>query len=327
MIEQGIVEQARNTDVIDFLYKHHGFTFSGFSNSYRCQQHPSLAVKNDRRSWFWHSKGIGGYGTIDFLMKTEHKPFAESVEIITGIGPVVARPVLETTQSKKLYLPSKSDDTKRLHDYLCRKRGIDSWIVGELMDGGKIYQDKRGNVVFVSHDGQGEVRSACLRGTFGSFRMDCAGSDKRYGFNMAACVPSKQLYIFESAIDAMSHASLANVEKDDKTAWLRHSRLSLAGTSDIAIPFFLNQHRAVKDLSFCLDNDPAGHDAAEVMVRKYANMGYQTWINLPNGKDYNEDLLASLTAISEKHRYRLQIAHDTDGNIKPITMTTYKYAE
>ena len=112
---------------------------------------------------------------------------------------------------------------------------------------------------------------------------------------MAASVPSEWLYIFESAIDAMSHASLANAETGDKTAWLRHSRLSLSGTADTAIPFHLNQHKAVKGLVFCLDNDAAGHDAAAAMVRKYTGKGYQTRIESPRGKDFNEDLLAFAT--------------------------------
>ncbi|MCL2703069.1 MAG: DUF3991 domain-containing protein [Defluviitaleaceae bacterium] len=292
MIEQRFVEQARNADMIDFLHRHYGYSFSA---SHRCRQHPSLAVKNDRRSWFWHSKGIGGYGAIDFLMKIEQREFGESVEAITGIGPIVVRSVPEESPPKKLILPEKSKSTKRLYDYLCVKRGIDRGIVEELLDSGKIYQDERGNVVFVGHDEQGKARFASLRGTSGSFRIDCTGSDKRYGFNMVASSPSEWLYFFESAIDAMSHASLANAETSDKTAWLRHSRLSLSGTADTAIPFFLQQHKAVKGLVFCLDNDAAGHNAATTMVLKYSDKGYQTRIKSPRGKDFNEDLLAFAT--------------------------------
>ena len=202
MIEQKIIEQARNVDMIDFLHKHYGYSFSA---SHRCRQHPSLAVKNDRRSWFWHSKGIGGYGAIDFLMKTELMQFSESVEVITGIGPMVVKSVLETTPPKKLILPNKSQSVKRLYDYLCKKRGIDSGIVGELLNSGKIYQDERSNVVFVGCDEQGKARFASLRGTSGNFRMDCTGSDKRYGFNMTACSPSEWLYIFESALCEAQH--------------------------------------------------------------------------------------------------------------------------
>ena len=148
-----------------------------------------------------------------------------------------------------------------------------------------LYEDRRGNVVFVGYDEHHKPRFASLRGTYGDcgFRMDCAGSDKRYGFNMAFS-QSERLYIFESAIDAMSHASL------DKTAWKQHNRLSLAGTSDTAIPFFLNQHKTVKELVFGLDNDNAGREAAVNLARKYAAKGYYTRLELPPKKDFNEDL-------------------------------------
>jgi DNA primase len=66
----------------------------------------------------------------------------------------------------------------------------------------------------------------------------------------------------------------------------------LAGTSDTAIPFFLNQHKEVKELVFCLDNDPAGREAAVNMARKYADKGYRTRLELPTNKDFNEDLQA-----------------------------------
>jgi hypothetical protein len=156
MIEQKVVEQARNVDMIDFLHKHYGYSFSA---SHRCRQHPSLAVKNDRKSWFWHSKGVGGYGAIDFLMKIEQMQFGESVEIITGIDfTTVVKSMPEVTPPKEFILPSKSQSVKRLYDYLCKKRGIDSGIVGELLNSGKIYQDERGNVVFVGYDEQGKAR-------------------------------------------------------------------------------------------------------------------------------------------------------------------------
>jgi hypothetical protein len=107
---------------------------------------------------------------------------------------------------------------------------------------------------------------------------------------MAAFAPSERLYIFESAIDAMSHASLVNAATGDTGAWERDCRLSLSGTSDTALNFFLNQHKAVTELIFCLDNDPAGREATVIMAREYAYKGYTTLNEPSQGKDYNEDL-------------------------------------
>ncbi|MDR0812857.1 MAG: DUF3991 and toprim domain-containing protein [Oscillospiraceae bacterium] len=301
-LDEKIVERVRNADIIAFLERR-GFTFTERGDAFRCKEHSSLAVKADRLSWYWHSKGIGGHGALDFLMKAENMPFREAVEAVTGMKPATAPPRRETEQPKTLVLPEKKGIPLLLYDYLCKKRGIDGEIVNTLIQKETLYEDRRGNVVFVGHDERGKARFASLRGTYGDcrFRMDCAGSDKRYGFNMAACGASDRLYIFESPIDAMSHASLVNAATGDTDAWKQHSRLSLAGTSDTALPFFLNQHTVVKELVFCLDNDEPGREAAAVMARKYAEKGYQTRLELPAGKDFNEDLTA---LISERTRQK-----------------------
>ena len=296
-IDDNTVAQARAADVLAFFEKYCGFTFAHRDGEYRCKQHPSLAVKHDRLSWFWHSKGIGGFGVLDYLVKVENMPFRQAVETITGITPATAAQRQEPTKIKTLTLPEKAGLTIRLFDYLCNKRGIDNAIVNRLIQEKKLYEDRRGNVVFVGYDGQGKARFASLRGTYGDcrFRRDCAGSDKRFGFNMADYAPSERLYIFESSIDAMSHASLTNAATGDTEGWKRHSRLSLAGTTDTAMPFFLNQHNAINELVFCLDNDQAGREAAAAMANKYADKGYLTRLELPAAKDFNEDLMLSIT--------------------------------
>jgi len=289
-LDEKIIERVRNVDIIAFL-EGRGYTFTQRGGAFRCQQHPSLAVKNNRLSWYWHSKSIGGHGALDYLVKAENVPFREAVNAVTGITPIATPPRRETEQPKTLVLPEKTGIPLKLYDYLCKKRGIDGDIVNTLIQKEMLYEDRRGNVVFVGHDENGAARFASLRGTHGDYRGDCAGSDKRYGFNMTACAPSERLYVFESPIDAMSHASLENLISIDKNAWSKDSRLSLAGTSDTALSFFLNKHTVVKEIVFCLDNDSAGREAAVSMARKYADRGYYTRLELPKNKDYNDDLL------------------------------------
>jgi len=240
---------------------------------------------------------LGGFGALDYLVKVENMAFREAVEIITGATPPTAPPRPEAEPLRTLILPEEKGIALRLYDYLCMKRGIDSDIVHSLIQRKMLYEDKRGNVVFVGYDEQGAARFASLRGTYGEFRGDCSGSDKRYGFAVAACAPCDRLYIFESPIDLMSHATLVNAVMGDTRAWKLDSRLSLAGTSDAALPFFLNKHPAVRELAFCLDNDPAGREAAVMMARKYAAKGYTALNEPPRGKDFNEDLQALIAHI------------------------------
>ena len=307
MIDNKTIEQARNTDIIAYFESRYGYTFAHRGGAYRCQQHPSLAVKDDRLSWYWHSRGLGGHGILDYLMKAENMPFCEAVEAATGATLTIApRPRHETGQGqpKMLVLPEKTGIPLRLYDYLCKKRSIDSDIVHTLIQEEKLYEDRRGNVVFIGHDALGAARFASLRGTHSDFRGDCAGSDKRYGFNTVTNAPSESLYIFESPIDLLSHATLANMEYGDKTAWEYDRRLSLAGIGDTALPFFLNQHKAVKKLVFCLDNDAPGRGAAAIMAQKYADKGYTTRIQQPTNKDFNEDLQAHITHVRKERRNR-----------------------
>ena len=201
---------------------------------------------------------------------------------------------------KKLILPERKGIPLRLYDYLCKRRGIDGEIVSTLINEDKIFEDIRGNVVFVGYDEYLKPRFASLRSTHGDFRGDCAGSDKRYGFSISGF--SERLYVFESPIDVMSHATLAKLEYGDMTAWEHDSRLSLAGTTDTAIPFFLNQHTAVKEIVFCLDNDRAGREASYALAQKYADKRYSVMIDPPVKKDYNEDLHTFSELINEAKR-------------------------
>ena len=306
-IDDNTVAQARAADMVAFFEKHNGFTFAHRHGEYRCEQHPSLAVKHDRLSWFWHSKGVGGHGVLDYLTKVENMPFREAVEVATGasLPPPQHRVNLtlseEEAKPKSLVLPDKKGIPIQIYDYLCNKRGIDGWIVHALMQKGSLYEDKRGNVVFVGFDEHGKARFASVRGIYGDFRGDCAGSDKRYAFFLDSPYSSK-VYVFESPIDALSRASMENVFREDKEAWKRKNYLSLAGTTDAALPFFLNKRDNIKEIIFCLDRDDAGQRAAEGMAKKYADKGYYVSIERPFAKDFNEDLMNFRAQIQERNR-------------------------
>jgi hypothetical protein len=87
-------------------------------------------------------------------------------------------------------------------------------------------------------------------------------------------------------------ASLVNATTGDTGAWRKHNRISLAGTSNTALSFYLDRHQNIMELVFCMDNDPAGRIAALMMGREYALKGYMVLNEPPRGKDFNEDLQA-----------------------------------
>lgn len=291
MIDKTDIDKARNIDFITFLERYKGFHFRHLGGEYRCTEHTSLAVKSDRLSWYWHSKGIGGYGAIDFLMKIDGYDFKGALQLLAGKPTAVPLPPPIADTQKAFFLPEKAKSHRRAYAYLNLTRGIDSHIIKELFQKEYIYEDIKGNAVFVGYDEQGKPRYATLRGTYTDkpFRMDCVGSDKRYGFCMDS--NSSRLYVFESAIDSLSHATLENCIQGSTGAYRADSRLSLGGTSGLALAHYLQRHTHITELVFCLDNDNAGRKRAVALAREYADKGYYTRLELPTLKDYNEVLL------------------------------------
>lgn len=290
MIDKTILNNARSIDLIDFLERYKGFHFRPTIGEYRCTEHTSLAVKSDRLSWYWHSKGIGGYGAIDFLMKIEGFDFKEALTLLAD-EPIPA-PLPPTTDIQRDFIiPEKAKSNRRAYAYLTITRGLDSKIVQELFQKEYIYEDIKGNAVFVGIDEQGKPRYATLRGTYTDkpFRMDYVGSDKRYSFCINGA--SSHLYTFESPIDCISHATLENTIQGNTGAYRADSRLSLGGTSGIALAYYLQRYSHINELIFCLDNDDTGRKRAIRLAREYADKGYYTRLELPTLKDYNEVLL------------------------------------
>lgn len=77
------IEKAKSTDTLDFLMEK-GYSFRRAGNEYKCVEHDSLVVNNDRRRWFWNSRSVGGHSVIDFCTKIEGMCFPEALSNILG---------------------------------------------------------------------------------------------------------------------------------------------------------------------------------------------------------------------------------------------------
>jgi hypothetical protein len=307
------IRQARETDIIDFLERKEGFTFKKTGNSWKCIEHDSLVITNDRRGWHWNSKGISGSSAIDWYEKIHNLKFHESLAQIIGAGDVIrsnytASPALiphAREKSRVFSLPESAPDNRRVYAYLTKTRGIDTSIVNQLITDKQLYQDIRGNCVFVGLDSNNNARYAGIRGTLTDkqFLGEVAGSDKRYSFSMSSqskvAKNFERLYIFESPIEAMSHASIVNQYVGSNKAFTLHNRLSLGGTTDIALVQYLQDNPHINQLVFCLNNDVAGRTATPEMCAKFSEQGYAVRNNPPIMSDYNEDLLTEYTQKQE----------------------------
>ena len=293
-------QAARNVSVVDFLTRHYGFSFKRIGHGFRCREHDSLFVKADERTWYWNSQRIGGGDVLEFVMKYENKTYAEALEVV--LNPTQSQsdrpqfknapPTDSKSEKQELILPPRAKGQfKRAYAYLTISRCIAPDIVTTLMHKQYIYEDIRGNCVFVGRNKKGKFVYAQIRSTNtnSTFRIDAEGSDKENSFYLRG-FNERKVYVFESPIDLLSHATLTDM-RCGKGKWVNDTRLSLGGNSDVALAHFVKEYSKVEEICFCVDNDKGGEKAIEAYAQKYESMGYKVTREIPKLKDFNEDLV------------------------------------
>lgn len=286
-----------------------GYDLVRKGNSYQLREHDSMVFLLDG-GWFWNSRQKHGRA-IEFMMEYEGMTLPEAVLRLNGIDPKRMearstpeyRPKEQESEAKKaLQLPERAESMKRAFSYLANTRGIDYDLLRRLANEGRIYQSDTtlpdgavvSNAVFVGMDEQGKARSAALRGCGSSstFRLEAAGSDKSYPFTVPGREGCKKLYVFESPIDAMSHATLCIL--GEQVAF-DGDRISIGGSGRVeAILRTLHRDSSIEEICFCLDNDEAGRNIAARLKEKLLQSGISTQQiteeHVPCGKDWNEYL-------------------------------------
>ncbi|MDR1703378.1 MAG: DUF3991 and toprim domain-containing protein [Clostridiales bacterium] len=297
------IAQANSINLIDYAAAHGYQLESGGRKSLHVKHSGGLYLFTDSNKYYHHSTDSTG-GPIDFIMQFENMGFVQAVKHLIGVQPNIGNYTPQLTAVKKdkgaMTLPDKARNYKRVYWYLCTARGIEPEIVSRLMKEKKIYQQAgRGNCVFVGYDEKGTPRYCSKRGTSldKPYKGDEDNSDKSYPFSMEGV--SNRLYVMESAIDVMSHASLFKLRGLDYT---QDHRISLGCLSDRALEWYLSQHPEIKQIIFGLDNDadgrgpdglPCNHgqEVARKLCERYEKRGYDTAIQTPEAKDFNEDLV------------------------------------
>ena len=296
------IAKAKEWDLLSYLqaYEPQELKRSG-PHEYCTRTHDSLKISNGK--WCWNSQGIGGRTALDYLIKVRDVAFTDAVEMLCGYrAPPQQRAA--SPQQKPFSLPEASRWPTAVAAYL-QDRGIDPELIGVCLQNRTLYQSRNyQNCVFVGRDAKGRARSASLRGTRDKFRLEAAGSDKRYGF----CLPARdadcsRLAVAESPIDALSLATLVKLSGGN---WQDSHYLSLGGTGSRAMLQFLYDHPHVTQVSLCLDNDKAGREGMGHLEQailedpKLAGRIKLIYHNPPlmqYGKDYNEFLCTQVKAV------------------------------
>lgn len=306
-IDPEIVAEVKRMDLLTYLQEREPDELVRVSPGVYCtKEHDSLKISNGK--WYWWSRGFGGRSALDFLIKVRGMAFLDAVEHLRADCLAVERafPPARATPSagarrQTFRLPRRCADEVAAR-YLA-SRGISGNVVGELMARGDVYGTmRRGSphVVFVGREPSSAPRYAALRSCRGGYKGEAPGSDKRFAFSLPGGRPDGRLHVFESAIDALSFATIVEIEGGE---WRGRAMLSLGG---VAVPRsagggpglpaplgqYLDDHGGdVREVRLHLDNDDAGRSAATAVARALKARGIPARIaHPPAGKDVNEFL-------------------------------------
>lgn len=319
------MQQIYNTNLIDLAVRH-GFKIEkGDRNAVHVKNSGGLYLFNHGRGYicFAASDEQSRKGNVvDFTMAyLGARNFIEAGEIILNCRAYEQTEHCISPTEKKprgdLVLPEKDKSFDRTIAYLTHTRGIDKEIVYAMIEQGRVYGARtvKGeysfhNCAFVGYDGNGRPRYCALRAPNADshFRQDVENSDKTYGFCMEG--RSNRVYEFEAPIDAMSHATLCKLYGID---WKEDHRVSEGCLSDKALYRYLQLHPEITEIVFCYDNDidgkgadgtPHNHGQIQALTSMdtFTNLGYQCFIQKPNQKDFNQDLMIFHSVSAQKPR-------------------------
>jgi hypothetical protein len=319
------VRLAREVDLLTYFQTNEPHVLLPPKNGeYRTTIHSSLVISNGQ--WFWNRGGFGSATALDYLIKVRGMGFVDAVETVLGArgSPAFSSLPVEKAPPKKweFHPPRPQRYSNRAVSYL-QGRGISPEVINRAIQAGILYESRYYNpasehhnaavCVFAGKDETGKTVFAAMRGIDTDFKQDKAGSDKRFNFHLPAKKPdSKHLAVFEAPADLLSHAT---IQQRGGWEWDGH-RLSLGGTSDVALISFLERNPHITRVMLHLDADAAGYTAArKIKAMLAADSRFRrirVSINPPKhgAKDYNDALLRVVSMEREQkqtHRRKADI--------------------
>ena len=274
------IQQAKQLDLLTYLQIYEPDQLVKVSGDTYCtKEHDSLKISNGK--WHWFSRQIGGKTALDYLVKVKGCSFLEAMEILQGkpLPKSIPAPVPKQ-EPKRFLLPERNDNADTVIRYC---------LESDLLFESRKYH----SAVFLGYDKEGVPRYGNVRGTVGDYKGELSGSDKRYSFSIPG--NSQTVHVFESAIDALSYATLELFEGRN---WREDHLLSLAGVFvtkrenvvPVALSRYLTDHPEIRTLRLHLDNDAIGRGAVAGIVGGLRDR-YEIWDEPPRwGKDVNDQL-------------------------------------
>jgi len=310
------IQAAREADLFAYLQSYEPGVLKRDGPNYRHKEHDSLVYVTGKRYWYWNSRGRS-INALDYLIQIRGYGLVDAVHKLVG-GEIrqasayhsAAVPATKAQEKKSFKLPWAKRCATSAVFYL-QRRGISSEVISRCFRLGIFYESRyhgESVCVFVGKDDAGKAKFACMRSITGSLRKDVYGSDKEYSFCLPPKNPgSRHVAVFEAPIDALSHATLQEIE-----GWKWDGyRLSLGGTSHVALTAFLDRHPEIRRVNLYMDNDLGGlKNARRIKAMLHEDRRFRhirVGINPPRvGKDYNEKLLQVRQQMQDRQQPRRQ---------------------
>lgn len=297
--EVSIVDYARES----------GYTVKRVGRYYTLREHDSVRL-DPARNCYWQNSVVGrngkgeGGSVIDFAQRFVHNgnlhfALKELTARVGGHAPernIIRKTEPQTRKMLELELPERGKDMHRAYAYLTQTRCIDQDIVQDFVNRKMLYQDTRGNCVFVSRDPEGKPVFANFRGTLSNkkFLGDVPGSDYSKGFYIDN--GADKLILTESVIDAMSVMSILHGQGLD---YKQYDYLPLSGATKQDAVIHHLQQKPMQEILLALDHDLAGVKNMQGIHDRLLDSGLnleegQVTYHVPTEKDWNADLVSKV---------------------------------
>lgn len=282
-------EAARNADIADMLMRA-GERLKRSGSEYEWGE-GSERVTIRGNLWYHQYEQKGG-NAVSFVQRFMDKTYVEAMKYIlgNGAGEIVQKEPKQSKpkERKEFEPPELNEDAKRAYAYLNVRRGIPKDVLVPFFKKNLIGETREyHNVAFMGYDTNGNLKHVNLRGTQGesSFKGNASGSSPEYSFRWTG--KSEKLYLFEAPIDMLSFIAMKG------EGWQNHSYAACCGVGDKVLFQTLKDNPNISKVFLCLDNDPAGRFAEYRIAEKLREENIRFGIMLPDGKDWNEQLIAA----------------------------------
>lgn len=246
------IKRARNANLAEYFLRS-GLECERLRDELHVKDFGGLYVNTVTNQWHCFGGEKGGTNSVNCLTEIIGMDFQAAVLALLGSGGGdVKRDVLRRAEKRILEMPERADNMRRVFAYLCQTRKISPHIVSRLAHQRLLYQDDRGNAVFVHRDERGNAVGAEIQGTNSHKRYKSVAPGTTDSVFSVKLGEPRKCYVFESAIDLMSFWQLADPQKIQGSMLVSMAGLKYGSIKRIADSGMM--------ICSCTDNDVAGRE-------------------------------------------------------------------